>query len=52
MSAGAEATVCSGQLYKQMMSCAHLDAGRVQTLLSLSYDVSGQDLYRWGQLSL
>lgn len=38
------------------MSCAPLDcpldAGGVRALLGLSYDVSGQDLYEQGQLSL
>lgn len=38
------------------MSCVPLDcpldAGGVRALLGLSYDVSGQDLYEQGQLSL
>ena len=56
MSAGTETTFCSGQLYEHVMSCAPLDcpldADGVHALLGLSYDVSGQDLYERGQLSL
>lgn len=43
---------CTSKRWAVLPLDCPLNAGGVWALLGLSYNVSGQDLYEWGQLSL